>query len=360
MVDKYIKEILFEHGKVYVPGIGLIFKDFSEEGGRDPFVLNQPKYSLKVDQDYINDDDTWLIYATARGSHITIEEAEDIIKGRVAEIRSLVESGKEATIEGVGTIINDGGKLIFNYQFASNSAEEGDNAFGIPDQIHLPTEENNSSDVESVHSDGTQEYIAVESISERQMDSEVHANSVEENSYEENHFEEEEESGSRKGMIAAIIIVLLITIGTLYYFFNNSDQVEEEDIASTERVESTVESIEDDKVTAPVTAQDNDSGSELDPTASANVLATSNKPLTVKEKGKRYYIIAGAFTINENAQKLKRRLSTNGIKAKVLEPKDQNPLYRVSLGDFEELDQALANTETLKKTHGNSLWILKY
>lgn len=354
MVDKYIKEILSEHGKVYVPGIGLIYKNFGEEVSIDPFILNQPKYTLHIDQEYTNDEDTWLIYAAARGEHINIEDAEGLVKKRVEEIKTALDSGNEVSIERVGTIVNESGKLEFSQTLNETAPATEDENFGIPEQISIAEEER-----EIVYAEETPApVIPVDNYPSQEYTEQAEA--VEQNFYsEENYVEDEEdESGSKKGLIIAIVIFLLLTFGVTYYFLNRSSSGSADKISSTETI-----SQPNDEEAADVSSETPADGNEV--TTETNATATSGststtQPLAVKEAGKRYYIIVGAFTINENAQKLKRRLESKGIKAKIIEPGGQSSLHRVSLSDFEELDQALASVEAFKKTYGNSLWILKY
>jgi cell division protein FtsN len=74
----------------------------------------------------------------------------------------------------------------------------------------------------------------------------------------------------------------------------------------------------------------------------------------------RYYIIAGGFSTQDNAQKLITKLTKKGLDAKVIAPVDNKGLYKVSLGDYNTADEARLSLDTLKPEYGNEIWIFKY
>jgi hypothetical protein len=354
MPDKYIKEILTDQGKVNVPKLGLIYKDLETNGNPfDPNILKKPVYKYKIDQDYSNDDDTWLLYAIARGNHTTLDEAEVMINNKVNHIKSQLNEGQDVTIEGVGTLRSSHGRL----EFVDSIIEEND-SFGMPGEIVLSKEEEEVKSPEPVYEYSKPEREEEEApVSYREENSEEPVTEREEvfaapvtdsnNPYnvEDTYPYEDEKPRSKTGLFVIIAILLLIGFGLTYYFFlrpNSNDT-----LAVTEPMDDS-------------SGYDSSAVSNSYEETSAETGNTDIKPLSVKEEGKRYYIIAGSFTINENAQKLKRKLDSKGVKATIIEARDAQGIYRVSLADFEELQDAVTKSESLKKKHGNSLWILKY
>ena len=355
MIDKYIKGILSEHGKVYIPNLGLIYKELETNGNPfDPSILKKPVYIYKIDTEYYNDDDTWLVYAVARGNHITIEEAETQIRQRVDEIKMLLNEGRQVQIDNLGTLFLNEGRINISHSVITEESE----SFGIPKEIYLAPEETPEvivpSEQEDVHEEQIQiheEPPVVYSEPERVESSAPEEFKIKEvvteernDFFNEHHYDsEEKERKSKTGLIAAIIVFLLIGFGLTYFFFLKPSS-EDNDIAVNTPV---------DDVEVYDSAQFATPSSEVES-------FSENKPLSVKEEGKRYYIIAGSFTINENAQKFKRKLDSRGLKATVIESKESQNTFRVSLADFEELQDAVAKSESLKKKYGNSIWILKY
>jgi hypothetical protein len=352
MPDKYIKEILTDQGKVNIPKLGLIYKDLETNGNPfDPNILKKPVYKYKIDQDYSNEDDTWLLYAVARGNHTTLDEAELIINEKVHQIKSQLEDGREVTIDGVGTLRFSGGRLEI-----VNSVVEENDSFGIPDEIVLSQEEEVPSPepVIEYSQPESEETPLVASYSEESAEPVIEREDVfaapvseptDQYPADDVYPYADEKPRSKAGLFAILAILLLIGFGLTYYFFlrPNTGETEHETALTDE----------------PSTYDSSAVSNSYEETA-AETGNTDNKPLSVKEEGKRYYIIAGSFTINENAQKLKRKLDSKGVKATIIEARDVPGVYRVSLDDLEEYEDAIAKTESLKKKHGNSLWILKY
>ena len=358
MPDKYIKEILTDQGKVNVPKLGLIYKDLETNGNPfDPNILKKPVYKYKIDQDYINDDDTWLLYAVARGNHTTLDEAEVIINDKVDAIKSQLNEGRDVVIDGVGTLRSSGSRLEI-----VNSQVEDNDSFGVPSEIVLTQEEEVKEPEPVVEYPQPEPEVEIpisytrendddEAVTERIDEpvterEEIFAAPVSESrSYEveDSYPYEDEKPRSKAGLFAILAVLLLVGFGLTYYFFlrPNSNETEQEAVITDEE-----------------NVYDSSAVGSYEETAAETV--NEIKPLSVKEEGKRYYIIAGSFAINENAQKLKRKLDSKGVKATIIEGRDVQGVYRVSLADYEEYNDAIKKTESLKKKHGNSLWILKY
>ena len=74
------------------------------------------------------------------------------------------------------------------------------------------------------------------------------------------------------------------------------------------------------------------------------------------ETGKSFYIIAGSFTSEVNAQKFLSELAEKGYKPTLI---PRNKLYSVSLYTFSNRDRALRELERLKSEQTfEKLWLL--
>src|SRR5687768_3835679 len=153
MVDKYIKELLIEHGRVYIPNLGLIFKDYkNNDNPSDPYTLSYPKSLYLIDEEYTSEDDTWLAYAIARGEHVTLEEADVLLKERVDNIKYSLKDGSSVEIEGLGTIVNNSGRLSFNIN-SEFITQDADDNFGIPSQIAVDRDDSYEENKVSAYDD---------------------------------------------------------------------------------------------------------------------------------------------------------------------------------------------------------------
>ncbi|MBO4772242.1 MAG: SPOR domain-containing protein [Bacteroidales bacterium] len=69
-----------------------------------------------------------------------------------------------------------------------------------------------------------------------------------------------------------------------------------------------------------------------------------------------FYIVAGSFTLYNNAQKLNNKLKAKGYDSKILEPYGQ--YHRVTVKQFKTVAEARAALPELRKNIDQALWLL--
>ena len=79
--------------------------------------------------------------------------------------------------------------------------------------------------------------------------------------------------------------------------------------------------------------------------------------LSVKEENMPYHIVAGAFRLEKNAEKVYKRLTRKGFKAKRLAP-NSNGLFPVLYGSFPTLEEAERIKSDIQKSENPNAWIL--
>ena len=79
--------------------------------------------------------------------------------------------------------------------------------------------------------------------------------------------------------------------------------------------------------------------------------------LSVKEENMPYHIVAGAFRLEKNAEKVYKRLNRKGFKAKRLAP-NSNGLFPVLYGSFPTLEEAERIKSDIQKSENPNAWIL--
>lgn len=89
------------------------------------------------------------------------------------------------------------------------------------------------------------------------------------------------------------------------------------------------------------------------PSATATVAKTSAKATPI-----RYYIIADAFAVKENAEKRKRELNDKAYTVEILHNPQKN-LYMVSVKSFDNMDDALNFKALVRDQKGIPCWIYK-
>jgi len=79
--------------------------------------------------------------------------------------------------------------------------------------------------------------------------------------------------------------------------------------------------------------------------------------LSVKEENMPYHIVAGAFRLEKNAEKVYKRLTRKGFKAKRLAT-NSNGLFPVLYGSFSSLEEAERIKSDIQKSENPNAWIL--
>lgn len=79
--------------------------------------------------------------------------------------------------------------------------------------------------------------------------------------------------------------------------------------------------------------------------------------LSVKEENRPYHIVAGAFRLEKNAEKVYKRLTRKGFKAKRL-ALNSNGLFPVLYGSFPTLEEAERIKSDIQKSENPNAWIL--
>ena len=89
------------------------------------------------------------------------------------------------------------------------------------------------------------------------------------------------------------------------------------------------------------------------------VKSNINTDFLTEATGK-FYIIVGGFTVKENALAMQKIIKSEGLKSFVIAPNDDNKIYRVTLGQYEKPELAKNKIEGYKSTYGSSIWVLNY
>lgn len=82
----------------------------------------------------------------------------------------------------------------------------------------------------------------------------------------------------------------------------------------------------------------------------------SEVPDTKVSESNVFYIVAGSFTLYNNAQKLNTKLKAKGYDSKILEPYGQ--YHRVTVKQFKTVAEARAALPELRKNVDQTLWLL--
>ncbi|MBR2105253.1 MAG: SPOR domain-containing protein [Bacteroidales bacterium] len=136
---------------------------------------------------------------------------------------------------------------------------------------------------------------------------------------------------------------------------NNSDTMSTYDpYADTEYTGSTADS---DYGTTTADQSTTDTKTEPEPVMTEDKEGNlSQVPDTKVNESNVFYIVAGSFTLYNNAQKLNTKLKAKGYDSKILEPYGQ--YHRVTVQQFKTVAEARAALPGLRKNIDQALWLL--
>jgi hypothetical protein len=384
MITKYIKELLFEQDCVVIPDFGGFIANYvSAEIHPIRHTFSPPSKSIAFNE-MLRLNDGLLASYVAQHEGISREEALNRIREYTTQLWSELKQKNKYRLEEVGTLfLNGEQKLQFEPENRINFLNE---SFGLPELLYQPVER-------SVSQRSTGAFSLRNANPVKTKDRPAMSN--------EEVFEEEPFSGkpanqaSRLWLFVAVPLVLLLAATTgLFLFFDDGNTVLSSfnpftALYSQRKSEGTpVENTVADA--APTEAEPkNESAPVTEPagesenwnTAQPEVVAASseNKPEVSKEpvsasienvsesyiaiatEVPRYYVIVGSFSKNRNAIKLRKKLVANGFaESKVIVPKVESNLHKVSFADYATFQEASDKLEQLKPEYGNEVWVFKY
>lgn len=76
-------------------------------------------------------------------------------------------------------------------------------------------------------------------------------------------------------------------------------------------------------------------------------------------KAERFYVIVNGYATYANAERNRKIIAKKGRPGQIIAPFGEATLYRIAIAEYETRTQAVRNLPQLKKTYGNTIWILK-
>ena len=135
---------------------------------------------------------------------------------------------------------------------------------------------------------------------------------------------------------AAIWICLVLGLGSVYYNVNN-DLIEQKIVQQQEARNQSKETVQK---------------------AVFDLGSLPSLTLNVKREVKQYYIIAGAFRVSNNAEKLVLNLKKKGYDSKIL-PLNEKGLSPVAFSGYSDRTEAVVNLRLVQKKENKDAWLFK-
>lgn len=291
----YISDLLFEHDCVTVPGFGSFLANYKSAH----YDLSQEKFSPPFKQisfnSQIKDNDGTLAKYVSKKLEITFDEA-------VKEIHQIVLSWsikvKTETIilKNLGEIyFSSDDKMVF---VPDNSVNHLKDSFGLSPIFVRQIKDKSSSNVVSL---------------------------------------EKKKPVKSFYKTAAVWTLLIIGLGAALYVNQRNNFIEKQIALEEEYRNQTIEEVQK---------------------AVFNFGELPPLTINVKVKKKKYYIIAGAFRINQNAKNLVSNLKRKGYDATILGLNDKG-LSPVSFSSFTNRKKAVVQLRIIQKKENKDAWIFE-
>ena len=364
-ITKYIKEALFEHSCVIVPGFGgFLSEEKSAQINPISNLFEAPSINLAFNAS-LTKDDGLLRSEISIGEGINLAQASEEIKKFVSEIEQQLQEEREVLIDGLGTFCKQEGKIVYKPESISNLNIEG---FGLNDFKFDPIERN-TEDMKHPRPVPPARRVAKRVPVKKEQETAT-TESVESKN-------QEEQPSNKKSIFLILPIVLLVIAGAIIGFnkfggghdgpvmahntdsnsvshdqasllgsgHSDSDHVSEEiDKSNVNLVESVEESIVEDEVeiVEEVTILEEEIIEDTPVEIKSNASASGN----------RFHAIAGVFNSMKNAKEFAAKHSSTTIL-------EIGSYYKVSVGSYQTLNEAANSLPKLEAEYGSGVWITK-
>ncbi len=329
-ISLYISELLYRHDCVIIPGFGGFVAHYA------PAKIHPvnhsflpPSKNLLFNSKLIRDDGL-LIDHISQKQNITYGQAKALVEDFTRDLLHKLSAGEVARFKSIGNLQRDSlGKLLFDPDDSVNYLEE---SFGLPGFVSPPI----------------RRQTGQKRMEKRFIDRKPSSAA-------------ETRNRKRKWAYAALVPVLLL-LGWFVFFgnfkFNNTQQTAILPIQDTElnhAASSNPDQTNANMVNPPLESLD---FSDAEPVERKNIPEETAEqeipPLVVKK----YFIIGGAFGVEQNAEKFLAVLRKKGYAA---ERAGISPsgLHMVSYYSTEDKSEALVNLEIIRQKDNPSAWLIR-
>ena len=306
-VTNCISELLYTHDCVIVANFGgFVCNKTSAKLDQLTGILSPPNKSILFNSQ-LKENDGLLINHISKSNNITLEEASKEVEIFVNNCLDKLNKFKSLRFDEIGLFtLNDDNKIIFNQDLNTNY---NTNSFGLNDLTYNKITREQSEIIEE----------SLKIIKSK------------------NNF------NTKRMLKAAAILIPLLGISLLSITQEKAVNKVYHQIAKLNPL-SIFETERDNVVTTKTIIE------EVKKEVNEPTIIIEEKPIIQKQ----YYIIAGAFSVEENANKLQSRLNSWNYNSTII--RNQN-IMRVSYDEFTSKEEALVSLAKIRKENPKA-WIL--
>ncbi|EKF56727.1 hypothetical protein I215_00895 [Galbibacter marinus] len=306
-IENYISDLLYRYQCVIVPGFGAFLTQYQNakvHGTTNAFY--PPSKSVSFNEQ-LQSNDGLLTNYLADVLKISYEEASKRLSTGVSNWKVALENEEKLELSGIGSLwLNEEGKLLFQPSYHINYLTD---SFGLSSFVSpaVRREEMKKEVIE------LEEKVPIAFTPERRK--------------------------SPSYLKYAAVALLALSVGTVGYRYMNemgSDRMQMIQTQAQQQIERNIQQ---------ATFFD------------ASPLEMPSVTLKVKKEPLKYHIVAGAFRVEENADKKVDELKEQGYKAMRI-GKNKYGLHQVTYASFSTVPQALEYLRTIKRTVASEAWLL--
>ena len=304
-LDTYISDLLFRYECVTIPGLGsFLTQPVSARINEMTNVFFPPKKVLSFNEQ-IQKNDGLLAHYIADVEKISFEYANSKIAKRVSILRENLSQGETLNLKNIGTIaFNSEGKILFEPNYELNYLTD---AFGLAQFESSAV----AREVYKAEAERIEKVVPIAVTAEKRK--------------------------NRSYLKYAAIAVLALTLGGLVASNFYVNQIETHNQLAQQEAEKQLDS----KIQQA--------------TFTLNPLPAIT--LNVSKQTGDFHIVAGAFRIEENCDKIVKELKAEGFNARKIGV-NKYGLHQVVYASYETRSEANKALIGVKKTHNKDAWLL--
>ena len=305
-LENYISQLLYRYQCVTIPGFGAFLTDIQSAQWNEASNGFYPPKKLISFNSFLKNNDGLLANHVAQNEKISYESALVSIENQVIKWKNDLQSANKISFKGIGEFnLNSEKNIVFTpYEQVNYLAS----SFGLTSLI-APSIKREV--IEHLFDDVKEDEV-IQLVSDRNI-------------------------GRTYLKYAAVIVLSLSFTGIMGLKLYQEKVASDTLIVQTEVQKQVQNTIQE-----------------------ATFVISNPLPsvtLAVKEENMPYHIVAGAFRLEKNAEKVYKRLTRKGYKAKRLAPNSIG-LFPVLYGSFPSLEEAERIKSDIQKSENPNAWIL--
>ncbi|MBD1396034.1 HU-CCDC81 and SPOR domain-containing protein [Pontibacter sp. JH31] len=365
MVEKHIKNLLFNHDCVIIPEFGgLITRYVPASINPVKHMLVPPSKKIAFNEKLVLNDGL-LISTIAYANNISKEEAKQMVVAFVHSARTRLNGENRFELADIGVFrYNAERRLEFEYKESENLLES---SFGLPEIVARPIRAEEPAVLRTLLKERKAEPAPVKQPLRSRLRRAYNVAA----------------GLALTGLVGAGLYMLSLqtdyTISSLSptSLFGAERQAAEENASASvttqmpaDQFASAEESLEMEDNAVSLAEGSGLTETSIEATqyaADESVIAKADEQgaaveveqpsTTISGKDGRFYIITGGYARMHNAEFSRQEIAEKGHEAKVLEPGRGNRLFKVAVADFATAEEAQAAMDTYRQSFGETIWV---